>query len=336
MSSLITGLVFLLQTVPDETYTYRGHEFVTRPSAGVEYPYLVVNVGSGVSILLVESPERWSRVSGSSIGGGTYYGLCHMLTGVTSFDEMLELAEEGDSTEVDLTVGDIYGGSYGKVGLSKSTIASSFGRAIHAVPKGHTSSLTHGRGPVVWDVEKVEHDIEAARQSKVSRRGLFRSNSSFTQSELEKHYRDLQWEKWLHRAKNLDERESKQSNDSSVKRNNRNRSSSAGGISESSSNKSDVDRIIDPLRDADTPEISSEFAKSPAFKPNAKHICKGLLIMISNNLGQVAYLNAQRYQCKRIFFAGSFLRHYNTMAMKTLSYAIHFWSGGEMEALFLR
>lgn len=96
----MNGLVYLLQNVPDEAYTYHGHDFVTRPSTGSEYPYLVVNVGSGVSILVVESPTKWSRVSGSSIGGGTFYGLCHMLTGEVSFDRMLELAEEGDTTQV--------------------------------------------------------------------------------------------------------------------------------------------------------------------------------------------------------------------------------------------
>ena len=36
------------------------------------FPYLVVNIGSGVSILKVRSPGVFERVSGSSLGGGTY------------------------------------------------------------------------------------------------------------------------------------------------------------------------------------------------------------------------------------------------------------------------
>ena len=36
------------------------------------FPYLVVNIGSGVSILKVKSPGVFERVSGSSLGGGTY------------------------------------------------------------------------------------------------------------------------------------------------------------------------------------------------------------------------------------------------------------------------
>ena len=38
-------------------------------------------IGSGVGFILVNSETEWQRVSGTSLGGGTYYGLCHMLTG---------------------------------------------------------------------------------------------------------------------------------------------------------------------------------------------------------------------------------------------------------------
>ena len=96
----------------------------------IEYPYLLVNIGSGVGYILVTSETTWVRVSGTSLGGGTFYGLCHMLTGLTSFDEMLLAAERGENSRVDLTVGDIYGGDYSRFGLKASTIASSFGRAI--------------------------------------------------------------------------------------------------------------------------------------------------------------------------------------------------------------
>ena len=50
------------------------------------FPYLVVNIGSGVSILKVKSPGVFERVSGSSLGGGAYvqcvilYQLFHACT----------------------------------------------------------------------------------------------------------------------------------------------------------------------------------------------------------------------------------------------------------------
>jgi type II pantothenate kinase len=68
----------------------------------------------------------------------------------------------------------------------------------------------------------------------------------------------------------------------------------------------------------------------------ARDISRALLIMISNNIGQLAYLNAVKHRCKHVYFAGNFLRHENTIAMRTLAYAINFWSQGAMEGLFLR
>jgi type II pantothenate kinase len=53
------------------------------------YPYLVVNIGSGVSILKVTSPTAFERVSGSSIGGGTYWGLCRLLTKCDKYEDVL-------------------------------------------------------------------------------------------------------------------------------------------------------------------------------------------------------------------------------------------------------
>ena len=77
------------------------------PRCASAYP--CVSLAAGVGFIVVRSESDWERVSGTSLGGGTYYGLCHMLTGMTSFDEMLNQAESGDNERVDLTVGDIYG-----------------------------------------------------------------------------------------------------------------------------------------------------------------------------------------------------------------------------------
>ncbi|KAK6178064.1 hypothetical protein SNE40_012900 [Patella caerulea] len=94
------------------------------------YPYLVVNIGSGVSILAVRSPTDYRRVSGTSLGGGTFVGLCCLLTGCETFEEAIRLASEGDSTGVDKSVSDIYGGDYDKFNLKGSTVASSFGQMV--------------------------------------------------------------------------------------------------------------------------------------------------------------------------------------------------------------
>lgn len=91
------------------------------------YPYLVVNIGSGVSILAVYSPTKYCRVWGSNIGGGTFEGLCSLLTQSQSFDQAISMAEAGSASRVDKLVKDIYGGDYEKFNLSGDLVASSFG-----------------------------------------------------------------------------------------------------------------------------------------------------------------------------------------------------------------
>jgi hypothetical protein len=57
-------------------------------------------------------------------------------------------------------------------------------------------------------------------------------------------------------------------------------------------------------------------------------------MMITNNIGQVSFLNARLHGCKKIFFVGSFLRQ-NSISCRRLAFAIDFWSQGQMEAFFL-
>jgi hypothetical protein len=51
------------------------------------YPFILVNVGSGVSVLAVRGPQDYKRISGTSLGGGTFLGLCCLLTGCETFEE---------------------------------------------------------------------------------------------------------------------------------------------------------------------------------------------------------------------------------------------------------
>lgn len=94
------------------------------------YPLLLVNIGSGVSILAVYSKDNYKRVTGTSLGGGTFLGLCCLLTGCSTFEEALEMASLGESTKVDKLVRDIYGGDYDRFGLPGWAVASSFGNMM--------------------------------------------------------------------------------------------------------------------------------------------------------------------------------------------------------------
>lgn len=108
------------------------------------YPYLLVNIGSGVSMVKVSGPKQYERVGGTSLGGGTLWGLLSLLTGARTFDDMLALAEKGDNSNVDMLVGDIYGTDYGKIGLKSTLIASSFGKVFKMKRQAETDAEDGG------------------------------------------------------------------------------------------------------------------------------------------------------------------------------------------------
>lgn len=140
MECLIKGLDFFITTIPNEVFVFNPTpdddeeaEVVSfqDPRSDV-YPYLLVNIGSGVSMIKVSGPSQYQRIGGTSLGGGTLWGLLSLLTGARNFDDMLAMADKGDNSAVDLLVGDIYGEGtgYEKIGLSERTIASSFGKVL--------------------------------------------------------------------------------------------------------------------------------------------------------------------------------------------------------------
>ncbi|RDX74078.1 Pantothenate kinase 2, partial [Mucuna pruriens] len=132
MDCLVAGANFLLKAIRHEAFTHmEGQKKFVQIDPNDLFPYLLVNIGSGVSMIKVDGDGKFERVSGTNVGGGTYWGLGRLLTKCKSFDELLELSQKGDNRSMDMLVGDIYGGlDYSKIGLSASTIASSFGKTI--------------------------------------------------------------------------------------------------------------------------------------------------------------------------------------------------------------
>lgn len=114
------------------------------------YPFILVNVGSGVSVLAVRGPDNYKRISGTSLGGGTFLGLCCLLTGCDTFEEAIQLATKGDHKKVDKLVKDIYGGDYERFGLPGDLVASRYvphQLDIHSVSS--CSSSPFGRNAVM-------------------------------------------------------------------------------------------------------------------------------------------------------------------------------------------
>lgn len=149
MECLMMGLDFFITEIPREVFTYSETDpmHFAAPSDDI-YPYMLVNIGSGVSMLKVSGPHKYERVGGTSLGGGTLWGLLSLLTGARSFDEMLELASRGDNSRVDMLVGDIYGTDYGKIGLKSTAIASSFGKVFRMKHLAETEAEDGVHSPV--------------------------------------------------------------------------------------------------------------------------------------------------------------------------------------------
>lgn len=242
MECLIIGLDFFITEIPREVFTYSETDpmHFASPEENI-YPYLLVNIGSGVSFLKVSGPRKYERVGGTSLGGGTLWGLLSMLTGARSFDEMLDNAAHGDNANVDMLVGDIYGADYGKIGLKATAIASSFGKVF-----------------------RMKRQAESEAED-------------------------------------------------------------MGGLS-----NGDIEHQI-----AQDPS-SSEAAPIPAAaRFSSADMSRSLLYAISNNIGQLAFLQSQIHELAHIYFGGSFIRGH-PQTMNTLSYAIKFWSKGAKQAYFLR
>ena len=147
---MIAGLDFLLRRIPGELFCVDMDalgkvwtpltspadcaELARRyvPLANPPEEYLYVSIGSGVSILEVHAGSdgvtRYRRVGGSSVGGSTFWGLVRLLTSCSTFDEVIRLTQSGTSSNVDMLVGDIYGGDCDAIGLKGDVIAASFGK----------------------------------------------------------------------------------------------------------------------------------------------------------------------------------------------------------------
>ena len=73
----------------------------------IKFPHISANIGSGVSILKISSPEKYERVGGTLVGGGTLIGLSKLIIGIDDYDEIVELASKGNNENVDLTKKDL-------------------------------------------------------------------------------------------------------------------------------------------------------------------------------------------------------------------------------------
>ncbi len=86
---------------------------------------LIVSMGTGTAFVRA-GKEGIRHIGGSGVGGGTVIGLCGKFCGATSFKTVVEMAEGGLLSRVDLNIGDI---SKSEIpNLPADTTASNFGK----------------------------------------------------------------------------------------------------------------------------------------------------------------------------------------------------------------
>lgn len=81
------------------------------PFSRIKTPFMIVNIGSGVSVLKINESNgifSCSRVGGTSLGGGIFIenlgffmGLARLLLDETDFEKLLDLASKGSNEAVD-------------------------------------------------------------------------------------------------------------------------------------------------------------------------------------------------------------------------------------------
>ena len=86
---------------------------------------IVVSMGTGTSIVAARG-RQVAHVIGSGVGGGTLQGLAERMLNVHGFETIAFMADQGDLSMVDLTVGDITSAEI--PGLTADATASNFGK----------------------------------------------------------------------------------------------------------------------------------------------------------------------------------------------------------------
>lgn len=90
---------------------------------------IVVNIGSGTPILYVNSTTRKiEHLAGTGLGSASLVGLSHFILNIDDLNKISDSALSGDSTKVNLLVGDLYNQSTEDLGLPGDITASNFGK----------------------------------------------------------------------------------------------------------------------------------------------------------------------------------------------------------------
>jgi type II pantothenate kinase len=127
--------------------------------------YLLVSVGTGTSILLVDGASV-ARIGGTALGGGTLVGLGAGLLDTSDFEEIASLAQRGSRSKIDLLVSDIY--PAGGIPLAGDLTAANFGNYARRLRDGEPidrADVAHAiMGLIAENISLVCTALSAAAQ----------------------------------------------------------------------------------------------------------------------------------------------------------------------------
>jgi type II pantothenate kinase len=86
---------------------------------------VVVSMGTGTALVMADETGT-KHIGGTGVGGGTLLGLSNRMLNVRNFNDLIETAQGGNLSNIDLTIGDISHDVM--VGLPPHTTASNFGK----------------------------------------------------------------------------------------------------------------------------------------------------------------------------------------------------------------
>ncbi|WP_077597186.1 type II pantothenate kinase [Oceanobacillus kimchii] len=113
---------YRVYTIPEFNAIVEGTSYLLHQERKLpQNNYLLVNIGTGTSIFYNEN-----RISGTGIGGGLLTGLGKLLTNESDYNQLIQMAKQGDRTKSDLLVRDIYNDSISPI--DETLTAANFGK----------------------------------------------------------------------------------------------------------------------------------------------------------------------------------------------------------------
>ncbi|KAH0570374.1 Pantothenate kinase [Spironucleus salmonicida] len=95
----------------------------------ITFPALCVDIGSQFTVYKL-SLESYEIIAQYPLGGGAFLGISQLLYPNTTYENFQEQISQAIPNNVDLTVGDIYGGNYVSTNLNSNLLAACFGKQI--------------------------------------------------------------------------------------------------------------------------------------------------------------------------------------------------------------